>query len=116
MELTRAYKMSITRVYPLYLAKVERKGRTKQELDQIISWMTGYSDSHLRAQIDKGADFEHFFAEAPRLNPQRKLIKGMICGVRVEEIQEPLMQEIRYLDKLVDELAHGKAMEKILRS
>jgi hypothetical protein len=116
MELTRAYKMSITRVYPLYLAKVERKGRTKQELDQIISWMTGYSDAQLRAQIDKGADFEHFFDEAPRLNPQRKLIKGMICGVRVEEIQEPLMQEIRYLDKLVDELAHGKAMEKILRS
>src|SRR4051812_35555574 len=98
MELTRAYKMSVARVYPLYLAKAERKGRTQDELDQIIRWMTGYSDAGLQAQIEKGSDFEQFFAEAPRLNPQRKLIKGMICGVRVEEIREPLMQEIRYLD------------------
>lgn len=102
-------------VYPLYLAKAERKGRTKAEVDEILRWLTGYSPKELAAQLEKKADFETFFAEAPRLNPSRALITGTICGVRIEEIQEPLMREIRYLDKLVDELAKGRPMEKILR-
>lgn len=109
------YTMSFARVYPLYIAKVERKGRTKAEVDEIISWLTGYSQKQLEAQLEKQTDFETFFAEAPRLNPSRALVKGVICGVRVEDIKEPTMQEIRYLDKLIDELANGKAMEKILR-
>lgn len=111
----RIYTMSFASVYPLYVAKAERKDRTKAEVDEIIRWLTGYSQKELEAQIEKQTDFRTFFAEAPELNPSRKLITGVICGVRVEEIKEPLMQEIRYLDKLIDELAGGKAMEKILR-
>ena len=107
--------MSFASVYPLYVNKVEKKGRTKAELDEIIRWMTGYNQKQLQAQIKKQTDIETFIADAPRLNPSRKLIKGVICGIRVEDIKEPTMQEIRYLDKLVDELAKGKAMEKILR-
>lgn len=112
----KIYAMSFSKVYPLYIAKVERKGRTKEEVDQIIVWLTGYIKKQLETQIKKEVDFETFFKKAPKMNPSRKLITGVICGVRVEEIEEPLMQEIRYLDKLVDELAKGKAMEKILRS
>ncbi|MFC3041486.1 DUF2200 domain-containing protein [Virgibacillus xinjiangensis] len=111
----KIYKMSFSKVYPHYIAKAERKGRTKAEVDEIIRWLTGYSQEELEAQLEKEKDFETFFTEAPQLNPSRDLIKGVICGVRVEEIEEPTMQEIRYLDKLVDELAKGKAMEKILR-
>ncbi len=103
-------------MYPLYVAKAKRKGRTKQEVDEIIRWLTGYGQKELEAQIRKQKDFETFFAEALRLNPSRGLIKGAICGVRVEDVAEPLMREIRYLDKLIDELAKGKAMEKILRN
>ena len=111
----RIYTTSFARVYPHYVAKAERKGRTKAEVDKIIRWLTGYSQMQLEAQIEKQTDFETFFAEAPQMNPLRTLIKGVICGVRVEDIEEPIMQEIRYLDKLIDELAKGKAMEKILR-
>ncbi len=107
--------MSFASIYPLYIKKVEKKGRTKTEVDEIIHWLTGYSQEALEAQLEKQADVETFIAEAPRLNPARVLIKGMICGVRVEDIEEPTMREIRYLDKLIDELAKGKAMEKILR-
>ena len=109
------YTMSVARVYPLYIAKVERKGRTKAEVDEIVRWLTGYSQAELEALLKNQTDFETFFAEAPHPNPSRTLIKGLICGIRVEDIEEPVMREIRYLDKLVDELAHGKAMEKILR-
>jgi hypothetical protein len=112
----RIYKMSVASVYPHYVTKAEKKGRTKAEVDEITRWLTGYSQDGLEAQLEDEADFETFFAEAPELNPSRRLIKGVICGVRVEDIEEPTMQEIRYLDKLVDELARGKAMEKILRS
>jgi hypothetical protein len=112
----RIYKMSVAAVYPHYIAKAEKKGRTKAEVDQIIRWLTGYSQTQLDAALDKETDFETFFAEAPALNPNRTLITGTICGVRVEEIEEPLMREIRYLDKLIDELARGKTMEKILRT
>jgi len=115
MTKPRIYTMSFARVYPLYIAKVERKGRTKSEVDEIIRWLTGYSQSELESEIEKQTDFETFFAEAPQLNPSRDLIKGLICGIRVEDIEEPTMREIRYLDKLIDELAHGKTMEKILR-
>jgi hypothetical protein len=111
----RVYKMSFSSVYPLYVAKAEKKGRTKSEVDEIIRWLTGYDQEELEAQLEKRTDIEHFIAEAPRLNPSRALIKGVICGVRVEDIKEPTMREIRYLDKLIDELAKGKAMEKILR-
>ena len=111
----RIYTMSFASVYPLYVAKAERKGRTRLEVDEIIRWLTGYSQEDLAAQIEKKTDFETFFAQAPQLNPLRPLIKGVVCGVRVEDIEEPTMREIRYLDKLVDELAKGKAMEKILR-
>ncbi|HLU61725.1 MAG TPA: DUF2200 domain-containing protein [Gammaproteobacteria bacterium] len=111
----RIYKMSFGSVYPHYVAKAEKKGRTKAEVDEIIRWLTGYGEHELEAVIENKTDFETFFAEAPRLNPNRALIKGVVCGVRVEEIEEPLMREIRYLDKLIDELAKGKAMEKILR-
>jgi len=114
-QVHRIYKVSFARVYPLYLAKAEKKGRTKAEVDEIIRWLTGYSEEELDVQLDKQSDLETFFAEAPQLNPSRALIKGVICGVRVEEIKEPTMQEIRYLDKLIDELAMGKAIEKILR-
>jgi hypothetical protein len=116
MTKPRIYTTSFADVYPHYVAKVERKGRTKAEVDEIIRWLTGYSDPELNAQLESGTDFETFFSEAPQLNPARRLIKGVICGIRVEEIEEPTMQEIRYLDKLVDELAKGKAMEKILRA
>ena len=112
----RIYTMSFARVYPLYIAKAERKGRTKKEVDEIICWLTGYSTAELKAQLKKQTDFETFFAEAPQMNPSRSLINGVVCGVRVEDIKEPTMREIRYLDKLIDELAKGKAMEKILRS
>jgi hypothetical protein len=111
----RIYTMSFARVYPLYVAKAERKGRTKAEVDQVISWLTGYGQKELDAHLKKQTDFETFFAKAAKINPLRALIKGVVCGVRVEEIKEPTMREIRYLDKLVDELAKGKAMDKILR-
>ncbi len=111
----RIYTTSFASVYPLYIAKAEKKGRTKAEIDQIIAWLTGYRGEELKAQLEKQTDFETFFAKAPRLNPSRTLITGVVCGVRVEEIAEPTMREIRYLDKLIDELAKGKAMEKILR-
>lgn len=111
----RIYTVSFASVYPMYITKAEKKGRTKTDVDAIIGWLTGYSQQELEAQLEKHTDFETFFAEAPRLNPSRALIKGVVCGVRVEDIQEPTMQEIRYLDKLIDELAKGKAMEKILR-
>src|SRR6187402_3568170 len=111
----RIYTMSFARVYPLYIAKAEKKGRTKAEVDQVICWLTGYGPKELQAQLEKQTDFETFFAKAPKINPSRALIKGVVCGVRVEDIKEPTMQEIRYLDKLVDELAKGKAMDKILR-
>lgn len=110
----RVYGISFSSVYPLYVAKAVSKGRTKEEVDEIILWLTGYSQKQLQAQLADKTDLETFYTEAP-LNPARKLIKGMICGVRVEDIQEPIMQEIRYLDKLIDELAKGKAIEKILR-
>lgn len=111
----RIYKISFASVYPHYVTKAEKKGRTKDEVDQIIRWLTGYTQAQLQAHLDEGTDFETFFNEAPELNPSRNLIKGVICGIRVEEIEDPLMREIRYLDKLIDELARGKAMEKILR-
>lgn len=107
--------MTFASVYPLYIAKAEKKGRTKVEVDEIVQWLTGYSQSQMEAEIAKLSTFEQFFAEAPAMNPTRKQITGVICGVRVEEIEEPLMQEIRYLDKLIDELARGKAMNNILR-
>ncbi|MDF2614113.1 MAG: hypothetical protein K0S71_1899 [Clostridia bacterium] len=109
------YTMSVANVYPLYVTKAEKKGRTKTEVDEIICWLTGYSQEELEEELEKQTDFETFFAEAPKLNPSRALIKGVVCGVRVEDIEEPTMQEIRYLDKLIDELAKGKAMDKILR-
>lgn len=107
--------MSFASVYPHYVAKAAKKGRTKAEVDEIIRWLTGYSRGQLEAQLTKQTDFETFFAKAPHLNPSRTLISGVICGVRIEDIKEPTMKEIRYLDKLIDELAKGKAMEKILR-
>lgn len=111
----RIYTMSFASVYPHYITKAEKKGRTKDEVDEIIRWLTGYTQDQLEAQIESEVNFEDFFDQAPALNPSRELITGVICGVRVEEIEEPLMQEIRYMDKLIDELARGKAMEKILR-
>jgi hypothetical protein len=116
MEPHRIYKMSFASVYPHYIAKAEKKGRTKTEVDEIIRWLTGYSQEELEALLEKRTDIETFIAEAPRLNPSRALIKGVICGIRVEDIKEPTMREIRYLDKLIDELAKGKKMEKILRA
>ena len=104
------------KVYPLYVQKAEKKGRTKEEVDIIIRWLTGYDEQGLQAQIDKEVDFETFFAEAPQINPNTPKITGVVCGVRVEEVEDPLMQQIRWLDKLIDELAKGKSMEKILRS
>lgn len=116
MKKHRIYAMSVASVYPLYVAKAEKKGRTKAEVDEIIRWLTGYTQRALDAQLKKRTDFETFFADAPGLNSSRALIKGVVCGVRVEDIEEPTMQEIRYLDKLIDELAKGKTMEKILRT
>lgn len=115
MKKHRIYTMSFASVYPLYVTKAERKGRTKTEVDHVIRWLTGYDQKALEGQLDKQTDVETFFAQAPHLNPSRTLIKGVICGVRVEDVQEPIMREIRYLDKMVDELAKGKTMEKILR-
>lgn len=112
---TRIYKMPFASVYPFYIQKAEKKGRTKAEVDEIISWLTGYNQQALKQQIDNQNDFETFFRQAPAMNPNVSKITGVICGYRVEEIEEELMQKIRYLDKLVDELAKGKAMEKILR-
>lgn len=111
----RIYTMSFASIYPLYIAKAEKKGRTKAEVDEVITWLTGYDQSMLEAQLEKQTDLETFYAEAPRLNPDRSLITGVICGMRVEDIEDPTMREIRYLDKLIDELARGKAMDKILR-
>lgn len=109
------YEMKFAKVYPLYVKKAERKNRTKEEVDQIICWLTGYDQFELQQQIEKESDFETFFAQAPAIHPNSSLIKGVVCGVRVEEIEDPLVQKVRYLDKLIDELAKGKTMEKILR-
>lgn len=116
MKNERVYKMKFSTVYPLYIQKVERKGRTKAEVDNIILWLTGYDEQGLQTQIKKEVDFDTFFAEAPQINPDVHKITGVVCGVRVEEIEDPLMQKIRWLDKLIDELAKGKSMEKILRN
>ncbi len=113
--LNRVYKMIVANVYPFYVAKAEKKGRTKKEVDEIICWLTGYNQKELKAQLQKQTDFETFFKNAPELNPSRSLITGVVCGVRVEDIKDPIMREVRYLDKLIDELAKGKAMENILR-
>ncbi len=115
MDNTRVFRMAFASVYPLYIAKVEKKGRTKEEVNAVIQWLTGYDERALQEQIEKKIDFETFFARAPRINPNVSKITGVICGYRVEEIEDKLMQQIRYLDKLVDELAKGKAMDKILR-
>lgn len=115
MTAHRIVATTFSSVYPLYVKKAERKNRTKEEVDQIICWLTGYSQAELQQQIERQNDFETFFAQAPALHPNRSLIKGVVCGIRVEEVEDPLMQKIRYLDKLIDELAKGKAMEKILR-
>lgn len=112
----KAYTMTFAGVYPLYIQKAEKKDRTKAEVDQVIFWLTGYDEAGLQQQIDSGADFEAFFENAPQVNPNASLITGVICGYRVEEIEDPVMQKIRWLDKLVDELAKGKSMEKILRA
>ena len=111
----RIYTMSFASVYPHYVAKAEKKGRSRAEVDQIICWLTGYGPKQLETQLERKTDFETFFAKAPAINPSRALIKGVVCGVRVEDVGEPTMREIRYLDKLIDELAKGKAMDKILR-
>ena len=116
MDNTRVYRMSFASVYPLYIKKVERKGRTKEEVDEIIFWLTGYDQQALQQLIDNKTDFESFFARAPQINPNVSKITGVICGYRVEEIEDPLTQQVRYLDKLVDELAKGRKMEKILRN
>ena len=113
--MSRIFRTSVASVYPLYVTKVERKGRTREELDQVIEWLTGFDDGALREHLDTGTTFEEFFAAA-RLNPRASAITGTVCGVRVEEVQDPLMQQIRYLDKLVDELAKGRPMEKVLRA
>ena len=115
MDNTRVYKMSFASVYPHYINKAERKGRTKEEVDEIIFWLTGYDKKTLQKHIDKKTDFENFFAQAPQLNPNVSKITGVICGYRIEDIEDKLMRKVRYLDKLVDELAKGKTMEKILR-
>lgn len=115
MNNERVYKMKISGVYPLYIQKALRKGRTKAEVDTVIQWLTGYDEQGLQSQIHREADFETFFAEAPQINPNVSKITGVICGVRVEEIEDPLMQKIRWLDKLVDELAKGKPIETVLR-
>ena len=116
MKNERVYKMTFASVYPLYIQKAERKGRTKSEVDAVITWLTGYTPQGLQAQIDNAATLESFFAQAPQMNPNTDKITGVVCGVRVEQIEDPLMQKIRWLDKLIDELAKGKALEKILRA
>jgi len=115
MSQHQIFAMKFAKVYPLYVQKAERKNRTKEEVDQVICWLTGYTQAGLEKQIKWESDFETFFAQAPAFNPRSSLIKGVVCGVRVEEIEDPLMRKVRYLDKLIDELAKGKAMEKILR-
>ena len=115
MDNQKVFAMSFSKIYPLYVQKAERKSRTKKEVDEIICWLTGYDPETLQAQIDRNVGLQTFFEEAPQMNPKAALIKGVVCGVRVEEIDDPLMQKIRWLDKLVDELAKGKKMEKILR-
>ncbi len=115
MDNTRIYRMSFAGVYPLYLQKAERKGRTKEEVDEIIFWLTGYNPISLQQTINDKIDFEHFFKQAPCLNPNVSKITGVICGYRIEDIEDPLVQKVRYLDKLIDELAKGRSMEKILR-
>lgn len=115
MDLERVYKLKVSGVYPHYITKAERKGRTKEDVDTIIEWLTGYDAEGLKAVLDKGTDFRTFFAEAPAFNPNAPKITGMICGYRIEEIEDEVMRKVRYLDKLIDELAKGKAMEKILR-
>jgi hypothetical protein len=115
MDYTKVYRMKVSSVYPLYIQKAEKKGRTKAEVDVIFYWLTGYTESTLQQQLEMHCDFETFFAQAPALHPNARKITGVICGYRVEDIEDPLMQKIRYLDKLIDELAKGKAMEKILR-
>ena len=116
MDYGRVFRMSFASIYPLYIQKVEKKGRTQAELNSVITWLTGYNEKTLKQQIDKKSDLQTFFAEAPMMNPNVSKITGVICGYRVEEIEDPLMQKIRYMDKLVDELAKGRKMEKILRS
>jgi len=115
MKTERIYKILFSSVYPLYIQKVEKKGRTKEELDTVIKWLTGYSDEQIKEQIEKKVDFQTFFAEAPEINPNASKITGVICGYRVEEIEDPLIQKMRCLDKLIDEIAKGRKMEKILR-
>jgi hypothetical protein len=115
MNNTRIFKMSFASVYPLYVQKAERKGRTRTEVDAVIGWLTGYDELTLQQQLDTNVDFENFFAQAPLMNPNTDKITGVVCGCRVEEVEDPLMRKIRYLDKLVDELAKGKSLEKILR-
>ncbi|PKN99352.1 MAG: DUF2200 domain-containing protein [Chloroflexi bacterium HGW-Chloroflexi-4] len=115
MDNQKVYKMKFAGVYPLYVKKVERKGCSKAEVDQVICWLTGYDQAGLEKQIEQGNDFETFFAQSPAFNPNCSLIKGVVCGIRVEDIEDPVMKKVRYLDKLIDELANGKAMEKILR-
>ncbi len=116
MDNQKVFAMSFSKIYPLYVQKAERKSRTKKEVDEIICWLTGYDPESLQAQIDGNVSLQTFFEEAPQMNPNAVLIKGVVCGIRVEEIEDPLMQKIRWLDKLIDELAKGKKMEKILRS
>lgn len=115
MGTKRVFKMTFASVYPFYIQKAEKKNRTKEEVDTVICWLTGYSVEELQKQIDDDVDFETFFSKAPKMNPNSSLITGTVCGIRVEEIEDPLMQKIRYLDKLVDELAKGKLMDKVLR-
>jgi hypothetical protein len=115
MSTHRVFALKFAKVYPMYVAKAERKNRTKEEVDEIICWLTGYDQAGLQRQIEQETDLETFFAQAPKMNPNSSLIKGIVCGIRVEEIDDPLMQKIRYLDKLIDELAKGKLMAKILR-
>ena len=116
MKKPQVFAMEFARIYPMYVAKAEKKGRTRAEVDEVICWLTGYDEAGLHAQIESGASMEAFFASAPQVNPNAPLIKGVVCGVRVEEVEDELMQKIRWLDKLVDELAKGKPMEKILRA
>ncbi len=113
--LKRVYAMIFAKVYPMYIAKAEKKGRTKEEVDKVILWLTGYTQSKLNVQVKKEVNFEEFFKQAPKLNPLRKLITGLVCGVRVEDVEDKVLREVRYLDKLIDELAKGRSMEKILR-
>ena len=115
MKTEKLYALSVAKVYPYYIAKAERKGRTKEEIDTIFRWLTGYTQKQFETQLKKETNFETFFTKAPKMNPNRSLINGVVCGVRVEDIKDPIIRDMRYLDKLIDELAQGKTMEKILR-